>query len=131
MCAAWPRTDPPVDRRRPRRGCSWVRAGRALVGPREGAPAGRALAELLHGTSGGIAFNKHFGGDGMIVFRHACALGCEGIVSKRLSSHYRSGRVDHWLKIKNPAAPATKREAEEDWGEKRWGRGRRRTTNSE
>ena len=64
----------------------------------------------------GIAFNKHFDGDGMIVFQHACALGCEGIVSKRLGSHYRSGRVDHWLKIKNPAAPAVKREAEEDWG---------------
>jgi hypothetical protein len=34
-------------------------------------------------------------------------------VSKRLGSHYRS--VDYWLKIKNPAAPAVKREAEEDW----------------
>ena len=87
----------------------------------------RALAELLRGTSDGIAFNKHFDGDGMIVFQHACALGCEGIVSKRLGSPYRSGRVDHWLKIKNPAAPAVKREAEEDWGNKRWAHGRRRT----
>jgi hypothetical protein len=26
------------------------------------------------------------------------------------------GRSPHWLKIKNPAAPAVKREAEEDWG---------------
>ncbi len=26
----------------------------------------------------------------------------------------RSGRFDHWLKVKNPAAPAAKREAEED-----------------
>ena len=41
---------------------------------------------------------------------HAYALGCEGIVSKRLGSPYRSGRVDHWLKIKNPAAPAVRRE---------------------
>jgi len=40
----------------------------------------------------------------------------EGIVSKRLGSPYRSGRVAHWLKIKNPAAPAVTREAEEDWG---------------
>jgi len=45
------------------------------------------------------------------------------IVSKRLGSHYRSGRVDHWLKIKNPAAPAAKREAEEDWGNRRGTRG--------
>jgi hypothetical protein len=29
---------------------------------------------------------------------------------------YRSGRSPHWLKIKNSAAPAVKREAEEDWG---------------
>ena len=26
-----------------------------------------------------------------------------------------TGRVDQWLKIKNPAEPAVKREAEEDW----------------
>jgi ATP-dependent DNA ligase len=26
------------------------------------------------------------------VSRHACKLGCEGIVSKRLGSRYRSGR---------------------------------------
>jgi len=64
------------------------------------------LADLLDSASDGIAFNKHFGGDGGVIFKHACALGCEGIVSKRLGSHYRSGRVDHWLKIKNPVAPA-------------------------
>jgi bifunctional non-homologous end joining protein LigD len=78
------------------------------------------LADLLRGTSDGIAFNTHFAGDGAIIFEQACALGCEGIVSKRLGSPYRSGRVDHWLKIKNPAAPAMKREMEEDWGPKRW-----------
>jgi hypothetical protein len=25
-----------------------------------------------------------------------------------------------WLKMKNPNAPAVKREAEEDWGNQRW-----------
>ena len=74
-----------------------------------------ALVDLLRGTDDGIAFNKHFDGDGAIIFKHACAFGCESIVSKRLVSPYRSGRVNHWLKIKNPAAPAVKREAEEDW----------------
>ena len=44
------------------------------------------------------------------------ALGCEGIVSKRLGSPYRSGRADCWIKVKNPNAPAVRREAEEDWG---------------
>ena len=70
---------------------------------------------LLRRKHPGIAFNQFFDVEGAIVFKNACALGCEGIVSKRLGSPYRSGRADHWLKIKNPAAPAVKREAEEDW----------------
>jgi hypothetical protein len=42
----------------------------------------------------------------------------KGIVSKRLGSRYRSGRSPDWLKMKNPDAPAVKREAEEDWGKR-------------
>ena len=38
-----------------------------------------------------------------------------GIVSKRLGTPYRAGRAGHRLKVKNPAAPAVKREAEEEW----------------
>ena len=76
----------------------------------------QALADLLHPERDGIAFNVHYDCDGATVFKQACALGCEGIVSKRLGSPYRSGRVEHWLKVKNPKAPAVKREAEEDWG---------------
>jgi bifunctional non-homologous end joining protein LigD len=83
-----------------------------------------SLADLLDSANDGIAFNKHFAGDGMAIFKQACALGCEGIVSKRLGSAYRAGRVDYWLKTKNPAAPAVKREAEEDWAAKRWTRPR-------
>jgi bifunctional non-homologous end joining protein LigD len=75
----------------------------------------QALAGLLRRERDGIVLNVHYDCDGAAVFKHACALGCEGIVSKRLGSPYRSGRFDHWLKIKNPAAPAVKREAEEDW----------------
>ena len=63
----------------------------------------------------GITLNEHYQGDGMIIYKHACRFDCEGIVSKRLGSPYRSGRVDDWLKIKNPAAPAVRR-LEEDWG---------------
>jgi ATP-dependent DNA ligase len=37
-------------------------------------------------------------------------------VSKWLGSPYRSERSPHWVKVKNPKAPAVKREAEEDWG---------------
>jgi bifunctional non-homologous end joining protein LigD len=63
----------------------------------------------------GIALNTHDVDDGDIVYRQACKLGSEGIVSKRRGSLYRSGRSTHWLKVKNPAAPAVRREAEEDW----------------
>jgi ATP-dependent DNA ligase len=76
----------------------------------------RKLAKLVRGPHPGIVLNEFFEGDGDILFKHACKLGCEGIVSKRLGSRYRSGRSPHWLKVKNPAAPAVKREAEEDWG---------------
>jgi len=75
------------------------------------------FAKLLHDSdSDRIVLNKHYEEDGAVVFREACSLGCEGIVSKRLGSIYRRGRSPLWLKVKNPNAPAVKREAEEDWG---------------
>jgi ATP-dependent DNA ligase len=40
----------------------------------------------------GIRFNEHIEEDGPIVFKHACRLGLEGIVSKRKDSRYISGR---------------------------------------
>jgi bifunctional non-homologous end joining protein LigD len=75
----------------------------------------RRLAGLLQLQHDGIALNETFSGEGAVIFKHACALGCEGIVSKRVSSPYRGGRSVHWLKIKNPAAPAVRRLEEEDW----------------
>jgi bifunctional non-homologous end joining protein LigD len=64
----------------------------------------------------GLQFNEHITVPGDIALRHACKLGLEGIVSKRLGSRYVSGRSRDWLKFKNPDAPAVKREFEEDWG---------------
>jgi bifunctional non-homologous end joining protein LigD len=64
----------------------------------------------------GLQVNDHIVEPGDVVFRHACQLGFEGIVSKRLDSPYVSGRSRHWIKSKNPQHPAVKREAEEDWG---------------
>ena len=75
----------------------------------------RTLQSLLRRAHTSIVFNRHFEADGETVYREACALGCEGIVSKRLGSPYKSGRSPHWVKVKNPAAPAVRREAEEDW----------------
>jgi bifunctional non-homologous end joining protein LigD len=86
----------------------------------------RKLAKLVRRSELlGIVLNEHYEGDGEIIFKHACKLGCEGIVSKRLGSLYRSGRSPHWVKVKNPKAPAVTREAEEDWSNKRWSHGRR------
>jgi ATP-dependent DNA ligase len=45
----------------------------------------------------------------------ALASAMEGIVSKRKGSLYRSDRSPDWLKSKNPACEAVRREAEEDW----------------
>jgi ATP-dependent DNA ligase len=75
------------------------------------------LSSLLWRDAPGLRFNDHFQNeDGKVVFAHACKLGLEGLVSKRRSSPYRSGRSLDWIKSKNPDAPAVKREAEEEWG---------------
>ena len=66
------------------------------------------LERALARAEPGLRFNE----------QHACKLGLEGIVSKRRDSPYSSGRSRHWIKSKNPNAPAVEREAEEDWG--RW-----------
>jgi bifunctional non-homologous end joining protein LigD len=73
------------------------------------------LASVLRKTGFGLRLNEHLEHeDGGVP---PCL---EGIVSKRKDSPYRSGRSPDWLKMKNPAAPAVKREAEEDWGRERW-----------
>ena len=77
------------------------------------------LRSMLAKAGLGLRFNEHLEGDGPTVFAHACKMGLEGIVSKRLSSPYRSGRSRHWVKSKNPKHPAVKREAEEEWGKRR------------
>ena len=79
------------------------------------------LKGLLRRARPGIAFNRHFEVDGTVVYEQACALGCEGIVSKRSGSPYRPGRADCWIKTKNPAAPAAKR-IDEEW--RKWGAAR-------
>jgi bifunctional non-homologous end joining protein LigD len=66
-----------------------------------------------------LQFNQHLEHPGDIVFRHACKMGLEGIVSKRLGSRYVSGRSRDWLKLKNPSHPAVQREFEQDWGRTR------------
>jgi ATP-dependent DNA ligase len=45
----------------------------------------------------------------LCTLQHACEMGLEGIVSKRIDAPYRSGNVKTWLKIKNPNALGTLR----------------------
>ena len=49
------------------------------------------------------------------MFQHACKMGAKRIVSKRWDRVTAPGDRQNSLKFKNPAAPAVKSEAEEDW----------------
>jgi bifunctional non-homologous end joining protein LigD len=50
----------------------------------------------------GIQLSEAITGDGAAIFRHACRMDLEGIVSKRIGSRCVSGRTRAWLKTKNP-----------------------------
>jgi bifunctional non-homologous end joining protein LigD len=74
------------------------------------------LAKLLARGDGGILYNDHLTDTGAVVFDHACKLGAEGIVSKRIDSFYQSGPHPAWIKVKNPVAIALQRKRAERWG---------------
>ncbi len=59
-----------------------------------------ALAKLLGEGAGAIRYAPHVEGSGAAVFREACRLGLEGIVSKRADQPYRPGRGGGWVKTK-------------------------------
>ena len=60
------------------------------------------LAKLLAGASadGAVRLSEHLEESASAVFKHACRLGAEGIVSKLARSRYSSGRGNSWLKLK-------------------------------
>jgi bifunctional non-homologous end joining protein LigD len=59
----------------------------------------RALVESA-GEAARIRYADHVAGRGDDVFREACRLGLEGIVSKRRTAPYRPGRSGDWVKAK-------------------------------
>jgi bifunctional non-homologous end joining protein LigD len=75
----------------------------------------KRLARLLSGRRLGIVLSDHIDEDGATIFRQACRMGLEGIVSKRLSAPYRSGPSRDWIKVKNPDSPAMIRAREAEW----------------
>lgn len=61
------------------------------------------LERLLRGRPDGIFVNPFEVGEiGPDLFRAACKLGLEGLVSKRCDRPYRGGKSKDWIKVKNP-----------------------------
>jgi bifunctional non-homologous end joining protein LigD len=58
------------------------------------------LEKLLPPDDPVLRFCEHIRADGDIVFKKACELGAEGIVSKLITAPYSSGRGNTWLKRK-------------------------------
>jgi bifunctional non-homologous end joining protein LigD len=59
-----------------------------------------ALARLVAGVKG-VVFSEAFTAEGAVVFKKACELGLEGILSKRARSRHHSEGSRRWLKTKN------------------------------
>jgi bifunctional non-homologous end joining protein LigD len=62
----------------------------------------KVLESLLIAAPDGVLFSEHLDANGGELFRYACAMGLEGIVSKRRTSPYRAGRSLTWRKVKCP-----------------------------
>jgi bifunctional non-homologous end joining protein LigD len=70
----------------------WKRAGRLA----------RLLFRKKRVMRDGIKLSESIAGGGAAIFRHACWIDLEGIVSKAHRLAYLSGRTRAWLKTKNP-----------------------------
>lgn len=66
----------------------------------------KAKLQKLIARSQALRYSEHLAGDGQQIYEHACKLGLEGIVSKRLDFPYMSGRSKSWLKTRNPQSLA-------------------------
>jgi bifunctional non-homologous end joining protein LigD len=68
------------------------------------------LARLLARRVDGIFLSEFEQGEiGLDLFRHACLMGLEGLVSKLRDRSYRPGRSPNWIKVKNRKHPAFNR----------------------
>jgi bifunctional non-homologous end joining protein LigD len=68
------------------------------------------LARLLARRVDGIFLSDFEQGEiGPDLFRHACLMGLEGLVSKLKDRPYRPGRSPNWVKVKNRRHPAFSR----------------------
>ena len=68
------------------------------------------LERLLARRPEGIFINPFERGEiGPDLFRAACRMGLEGLVSKRRDRPYQAGWSKHWIKVKNRQYPAMDR----------------------
>jgi ATP-dependent DNA ligase len=66
-----------------------------------------SLQRLLARRPEGIFVNPFERGEiGPELFRAACRMGLEGLVSKHRDRPYQAGRSKHWIKVKNRTHPA-------------------------
>ena len=74
------------------------------------------LSRLLARRVDGIFLSDFEQGEiGPDLYRHACLMGLEGLVSKHKDRAYRVGRSPHWIKVKNPKSPAMSRAKDSGW----------------
>jgi bifunctional non-homologous end joining protein LigD len=59
----------------------------------------RLLSDLMGKTRNRLHFSAHEEGGGATMFKRACQLGLEGVVSKRAAAPYVSGRSNAWAKV--------------------------------
>lgn len=58
------------------------------------------LDELVRTADPPIRYSEHFSGDAQMIYRHACRMALEGVVSKMADEPYHSGRGRSWVKSK-------------------------------
>lgn len=59
----------------------------------------RILSILLESAKEPLRYSEHFQADAEKLYRDACKLGLEGLVSKRSDAPYRSDRTANWTKV--------------------------------
>jgi bifunctional non-homologous end joining protein LigD len=71
------------------------------------------LKRLIAGTN--IQFSESFETDGREMYKHACKVGLEGVLSKVRGSPYTSGRINDWARFWWRAAASTARVSTSPW----------------
>jgi hypothetical protein len=89
---------------------SKLRVANRNIATNWGGPLLLCLARLLARRPEGIFVAPFEQGEiGPDLFRAACQMGLEGLVSKRRDRPYQAGRSRHWIKLKNGQHPAMER----------------------